>query len=211
MAGRSRGLRARAVRRRHRPRPARHRRRSAAHRGGSRGSGNPVVPLVGLLRSRAPQPAATWLHRGLTSQDVLDTALMLALRDALERLIGELRAQVTALARLAAQHADTPMVGRTLTQHAVPTTFGAVAAGWLDGLVDAADLVLDARSLLPVQLGGAVGTFSAATELAACGGTTIPRGRALTWSPTPPWPSGCASCARGTPRGRRSPGRPTRW
>ena len=56
-------------------------------------------------------------------------------------LIDELRAQVTALSRLVAQHADTPMVGRTLTQHAVPTTFGAVAAGWLDGLVDAADLV----------------------------------------------------------------------
>lgn len=140
------------------------------------GSGNPVVPLVGLLRSRAPQPAATWLHRGLTSQDVLDTALMLALRDALERLIGELRAQVTALARLAAQHADTPMVGRTLTQHAVPTTFGAVAAGWLDGLVDAADLVLDARSLLPVQLGGAVGTLSATTELANLRGHEDPQG-----------------------------------
>ena len=140
------------------------------------GSGNPVVPLVGLLRSRAPQPSATWLHRGLTSQDVLDTALMLALRDALDRLIDELRAQVTVLARLAAQHADTPMVGRTLTQHAVPTTFGAVAAGWLDGLVDAADLVLDARSLLPVQLGGAVGTFSAVTELAGLRGHDDPQG-----------------------------------
>lgn len=140
------------------------------------GSGNPVVPLVGLLRSRAPQPAATWLHRGLTSQDVLDTALMLSLRDALERLIGELRAQVTALARLAAQHAHTPMVGRTLTQHAVSTTFGAVTAGWLDGLVDAADLVLDARSLLPVQLGGAVGTLSAVTELADLRGHEDPQG-----------------------------------
>jgi 3-carboxy-cis,cis-muconate cycloisomerase len=62
------------------------------------------------------------------------------------------------------------MVGRTLTQHAVPTTFGAVAAGWLDGILDAADLIVDARALLPVQLGGAVGTLAASTELASLRG-----------------------------------------
>ncbi|MCL3819427.1 lyase family protein [Aeromicrobium wangtongii] len=139
------------------------------------GSGSPVVPLVALLRSRAGDPAATWLHRGLTSQDVLDTALMLGLRDVLDQLINQLRAQVTALSDLAARHVDTPMVGRTLTQHAVPTTFGAVAAGWLDGLIDAAELVLDARVLLPVQLGGAVGNLAAATELAALRGADDPQ------------------------------------
>ena len=91
---------------------------------------------------------------------------MLALRGVLDRLLDELRSQVIAASILAERHASTPMVGRTLTQHAVPTTFGAVAAGWLDGILDAADLVVDARALLPVQLGGAVGTLAAATELA---------------------------------------------
>jgi len=133
-------------------------------------TGNPVPALVAMLRSRTGIDSATWLHRGLTSQDVLDTALMLALRAVLDRLLDELRSQVIALSILAERHASTPMVGRTLTQHAVPTTFGAVAAGWLDGILDAADLVVDARALLPVQLGGAVGTLAASTELASLRG-----------------------------------------
>lgn len=136
--------------------------------------GNPVIPLVTLLRSRVSIDAARWLHRGLTSQDVLDTALMLATRDVLDRLLDELRSQVIALSILAERHAETPVVGRTLTQHAVPTTFGAVVATWLDGIVDAAELVVDARSLLPVQLGGAVGTLAATTELAALRGLSDP-------------------------------------
>ncbi|MCW2787921.1 MAG: 3-carboxy-cis,cis-muconate cycloisomerase [Aeromicrobium sp.] len=128
--------------------------------------GNPVIPLVQLLRSRVGADPAQWLHRGLTSQDVLDTALILTLADVLDRVLDELRSQVIALAILAERHVATPMVGRTLTQHAVPTTFGVVAASWLDGIVDAAELVIDARTLLPAQLGGAVGTLAATTELA---------------------------------------------
>ena len=133
-------------------------------------TGNPVPALVAMLRARTGIDSATWLHRGLTSQDVLDTALMLTLRAVLDRLLDELRSQVIALSILAERHASTPMVGRTLTQHAVPTTFGAVAAGWLDGILDAADLVVDARALLPVQLGGAVGTLAASSELASLRG-----------------------------------------
>ena len=133
-------------------------------------TGNPVPALVAMLRARTGLDSATWLHRGLTSQDVLDTALVLALRAVLDRLLDELRSHVIALSILAERHASTPMVGRTLTQHAVPTTFGAVAAGWLDGILDAADLVVDARALLPVQLGGAVGTLAASTELASLRG-----------------------------------------
>lgn len=129
--------------------------------------GNPVIPLIELVRSRVGTDTATWLHRGLTSQDVLDTALVLLVRDVLDRLLDELRSQVVALSTLAERHVDTPTVGRTLTQHAVPTTFGAVVAGWLDGVLDAAELVADARSLLPAQLGGAVGTLAATVELAA--------------------------------------------
>ncbi|MEV8373368.1 lyase family protein [Kribbella sp. NPDC056861] len=130
---------------------------------GAESGGNPVLPLVNLLRSRT---GSEWVHRGLTSQDVLDTALVLMLRDVFDRLLDELRSQVIAASALAESHAETPMVGRTLTQHAVPTTFGAVAASWLDGLVDAAELVVAVRKDLPVQLGGAVGTLAATTELA---------------------------------------------
>jgi 3-carboxy-cis,cis-muconate cycloisomerase len=130
---------------------------------GAEGGGNPVLPLVKLLRSRT---GCAWVHRGLTSQDVLDTALVLMLRDVFDRLLDELRSQIVAVSVVAEDHAGTPMVGRTLTQHAVPTTFGAVAASWLDGLVDAAELIVAVRKDLRVQLGGAVGTLAATTELA---------------------------------------------
>ena len=101
--------------------------------------GNPVIPLVGLLRDRLPGESARWLHRGLTSQDVLDTALVLLLRDVLDRLDTELHRQVGELLRLTTTYAEVAEVGRTLTQHAVPITFGLKTAGWLTGVLDAAD------------------------------------------------------------------------
>ena len=132
--------------------------------------GNPVIPLVALLRERlGPHPeAARWLHRGLTSQDVVDTALVLGIRAATEAVRRDLTHQVKALAGLVADHRDTPMVARTLTQHAVPTTFGLKAAQWLAGVLDAADAV--AGLAFPAQLGGAAGTMAAATELAGPAG-----------------------------------------
>jgi 3-carboxy-cis,cis-muconate cycloisomerase len=147
---------------------------------GAESGGNPVIPLLAVLRGRleARNPdAATWIHRGLTSQDVLDTALMLCVRDALDRLRGELSAQTAALVELAGTHRDTPMVGRTLTQHAVPITFGLKAAGWLTGVLDAVD-DLDALEL-PAQFGGAAGTLAAPTLLAECAGLTDPSARAI--------------------------------
>ena len=132
--------------------------------------GNPVIPLVALLRERVgtDTEAARWLHRGLTSQDVVDTALVLGTRAAADRIRGDLDDQVRTLVALVAEHRDTPMVGRTLTQHAVPTTFGLKAAQWLTGILDAADAV--AALAFPVQLGGAAGTMAAATELAGVEG-----------------------------------------
>jgi 3-carboxy-cis,cis-muconate cycloisomerase len=127
--------------------------------------GNPVIPLVALLRERVgtDTEAARWLHRGLTSQDVLDTALVLGTRAAATRIRRDLDDQVRTLVALVAEHRDTPMVARTLTQHAVPTTFGLKAAQWLTGVLDAADAV--AALAFPVQAGGAAGTRAAATEL----------------------------------------------
>jgi 3-carboxy-cis,cis-muconate cycloisomerase len=138
---------------------------------------NPVIPLVSLLRSRVRESnveAARWLHRGLTSQDVVDTAMMLCLRAALDRVLDELHGQVDALARLAEVHRLTVMAGRTLTQHAVPITFGLKASGWLTGVLDAAEALSVARAALPVQVGGAAGTMAATTELARSAGLDDP-------------------------------------
>jgi 3-carboxy-cis,cis-muconate cycloisomerase len=127
--------------------------------------GNPVIGLVELLRQRADPALAPWIHRGLTSQDVLDSGLMLALRAVIDDLISQLRQQISVLAELARCHRATPMVARTLTQHAAPTTFGAKAASWLHGVLDARERLTPLR--LPVQIGGAAGTLAATTELAA--------------------------------------------
>lgn len=125
--------------------------------------GNPVTALVALLRARSAGDTATWLHRGLTSQDVLDTALVLCLRDALTAVRGEIAEQVRALIELAETHRDTPLLTRTLTQPALPGTVAAKVAVWLTAVLDAAD---DLRSLkLSVQCGGAAGTLAATTEL----------------------------------------------
>ncbi|WP_123023990.1 lyase family protein [Mycolicibacterium stellerae] len=126
--------------------------------------GSPVKALVALLRGRAGGEAATWLHRGLTSQDVVDTALILCLRDALTRLRGELSAQVRTLTGLAETHHSSAMTARTLTQPALPSTIGVKIGNWLSGVLDAAD-TLDALPALPAQAGGAAGTLAATTEL----------------------------------------------
>ncbi|SER16397.1 3-carboxy-cis,cis-muconate cycloisomerase [Lentzea xinjiangensis] len=121
-------------------------------------AGNPVLPLVSALRSRVTGS----VHTGLTSQDVLDSALMLLARGALERVAADLRRVARALAGLAREHRSTVMAGRTLTQFAVPITFGLKAARWLAGVLDSLDeLDVVARSL-PVQCGGAAGTLSRA-------------------------------------------------
>src|SRR5206468_1125826 len=100
-----------------------------------------------------------------TSQDALDTALMLQLRDALDAVQRELRNQVRELSTLADRHRGALAAGRTLTQYAVPITFGLTAATWLDGVLDVADDLDQLRGSLPVQAGGAAGTLAAVTGL----------------------------------------------
>jgi 3-carboxy-cis,cis-muconate cycloisomerase len=131
---------------------------------GAEAGGNPVIGLLGLLRERTGGETARWLHRGLTSQDVIDTALMLCLRDGLSRIESEIATQVSTLAALAETHHHAPMLARTLTQPALPSTVGMKMANWLSGVLDAADAVA-ALPPLPVQAGGAAGTLAAATEL----------------------------------------------
>jgi 3-carboxy-cis,cis-muconate cycloisomerase len=131
---------------------------------GAEANGNPVIGLLGLLRGRTGGETARWVHRGLTSQDVIDTAMMLCLRGALSRIRAELTDQVRTLAGLVETHHRSPLLARTLTQPALPSTVGAKVANWLSGVLDAAD-TLGALSSLPVQAGGAAGTLAAATEL----------------------------------------------
>jgi 3-carboxy-cis,cis-muconate cycloisomerase len=131
---------------------------------GAEGAGNPVPGLVALLRGRAAPAVAPWIHRGLTSQDVVDTGLMLGVRAVADELKTILADQISALSALAVAHRSTPMVARTLTQHAAPTTFGAKVAGWLNGVADAADRL--SALATPAQIGGAAGTLAATAEMA---------------------------------------------
>ncbi|RSS95124.1 3-carboxy-cis,cis-muconate cycloisomerase [Streptomyces sp. WAC02707] len=139
--------------------PARYDASSLAER--ARGGGNPVIPLVADLTKAVGEEHGPYVHRGATSQDILDSALMLVAARTLEPLLADLGRTERALARLAAEHRDTAMPGRTLTQHAVPTTFGLKAAGWRALVLDARDRTAAVRSALPAQLGGAAGTLAA--------------------------------------------------
>ena len=158
---------------------------------GADADGNPVSGLVALLRSRTAQPTARWLHRGLTSQDVLDTALVLCLRDVLHRLGEETSTQVHLLSALAETHRGTRTLARTLTQPALPSTVGLKVARWLTGVLDAAEPLAALRVSLPVQVGGAAGTLAAATELTGSVDAAIALGDALAaavrLAPAPPW------------------------
>jgi 3-carboxy-cis,cis-muconate cycloisomerase len=124
-------------------------------------SGNPVVPLVQRLRATVTHDAASFVHYGATSQDILDTAAMLVAADALDVLLADLAGAADVAAWLASEYRDTPIIGRTLLQQAVPTTFGLKAAGWLIALDEAAQrLTTVRRERLAVQFGGAAGTLA---------------------------------------------------
>ncbi|MGV9860199.1 3-carboxy-cis,cis-muconate cycloisomerase [Gordonia sp. NPDC003425] len=131
---------------------------------GAERDGNPVTGLVALLRDRAQGIAAQWIHRGLTSQDVVDTALMLCLRDAVAQVRRDVNEQIRVLSGLVEKYRDAPMLARTLTQPALPSTVGKKFAVWLSGVLDAVS-TLDSVPRFAVQMGGAAGTLAATTEL----------------------------------------------
>jgi 3-carboxy-cis,cis-muconate cycloisomerase len=124
-------------------------------------TGNPVPGLARALAVKVGGQQGRAVHRGATSQDILDTAAMLLARTAIDAAHADLTAAAAAAAALATEHRTTPMIGRTLLQQAVPVTFGAVAAGWLAAL-DAAitGLAETRRTRLAVQFGGAAGTLA---------------------------------------------------
>jgi 3-carboxy-cis,cis-muconate cycloisomerase len=130
----------------------------------AREGGNPVIPLVADLRAAVGEGRAELVHRGATSQDILDSALMLIAARAHSVIAPYLDRLVTDLAGLADLHRHTPQVGRTLTQHAEPTTFGLQCAQWLTAVADARRELATLRERLPAQLGGAVGTRAGVTD-----------------------------------------------
>lgn len=132
----------------------------------AREGGNPVIPLLKVLRGKLDEEAAHWLHRGATSQDALDTALALIAKDAADLIVADAAAAVEELAAHAEEHRGTIMVGRTLTQPATPITLGLKLAGWARGVAHAACAVRE-HGTLPVQLGGAAGTLAAFTASGA--------------------------------------------
>ncbi|MFJ8855915.1 3-carboxy-cis,cis-muconate cycloisomerase [Streptomyces sp. NPDC102437] len=127
----------------------------------ARSAGDPVIPLVMDLVAAVSPDNRPYVHRGAASQDILDTAAMLVAARTLAPLLDDLARTADAVALLATMHRNTPMAARTLTQHAVPTTFGLKAAGWRALILDARDRLSAVRESLPVQLGGVAGTLAA--------------------------------------------------
>ncbi|MEC3913383.1 3-carboxy-cis,cis-muconate cycloisomerase family FAD/NAD(P)-binding protein [Nocardia sp. CDC160] len=137
----------------------------------SRGAANPVVTVVERLHDAVADVdpvSANYVHYGSTSQDILDTATMVIASRVLAVVIADLDTIVASLAELARRHRTTPIAGRTLAMHAVPTTFGAKVAIWMQGLLDARERLARVHATLPVQLGGAAGTLASYIECARC-------------------------------------------
>ncbi|MEO5881897.1 MAG: 3-carboxy-cis,cis-muconate cycloisomerase [Caldimonas sp.] len=133
--------------------------------GEARRAGALAIPLVQQLRDRvaasAPE-AAAFVHRGSTSQDVIDTAMVLVTKEALGLIEADLDRLIESLATLARRHLETPMLGRTLMQSAEVVSFGHELIGWLGPLVRCRERLHSAsEAALQLQLGGAVGTLAA--------------------------------------------------
>ncbi len=128
-------------------------------------SGVPTIPFVRAVQARLPRELERSFHKGATTQDILDTALVLQMRAALALLTSDIDTVMAGLAGLAAEHRETPCVGRTYGQHAAPLTFGFKVAVWLAGVADVAERLPGLRSrLLVASLGGPVGTLAGLGE-----------------------------------------------
>jgi 3-carboxy-cis,cis-muconate cycloisomerase len=134
-------------------------------------AGTPVIPFVKALRAHVAKHdthASDFVHFGTTSQDVMDTAMALLTREAVEHLNNALGTCITEARRLALAHRDTPMLARTFLQAAGVTTFGYKAAQWCLALAQGQQrLLATARTALAVSLGGAVGNLAAYKDQAA--------------------------------------------
>src|ERR1700675_2906840 len=131
---------------------------------GAADAGNLAIPMVKALTElvgQSDQEAARYVHWGATSQDAIDTGLVLQLRDALDAIAIDLQRLSELLAKLSHAHRATPVAARTWLQQAVPTVFGLKAAGWLDAIARHRDRLQEVRKrVLVLQFGGAAGTLA---------------------------------------------------
>lgn len=128
---------------------------------GSESAGVPVPALVAQLRDAVGGEAARAIHWGATSQDIIDTALILVLRETVAQFETVLDRVISALAGLTREHAETVMLARTRMQQAAPTTFGLKVAGWRGPLIRNRERLAQLKPrLLVAQLGGAAGTLA---------------------------------------------------
>jgi 3-carboxy-cis,cis-muconate cycloisomerase len=130
----------------------------------ARQSGNLAIPLVKQLTAKVAADdaqAARHVHWGATSQDIIDTGLVLQLCQAIDLITIELAQLADALASHAHRHRATPMIGRTWMQHALPITFGLKAAGWLDAILRHQErLAIVRKNISVLQFGGAAGSLA---------------------------------------------------
>lgn len=128
-------------------------------------SGNVAIPLVKMLTeavARQDKNDARFVHWGATSQDAIDTGLVLQLRDAIALIDQDMAGLSETLAAFATQHRKTQIVARTWMQQALPSTFGFIVAGWLDAVLRHRRRLAEIRPrILTLQFGGAVGTLAA--------------------------------------------------
>ena len=120
-----------------------------------------VAAFVDVVQSAIGMPAGAWIHHGLTSTDVVDTAWCWMLKDGAELILGAMNELITKLQELAQMHRDTVMIGRTHGIHAEPTTFGTKVALWALQVDRDRSRMRAAREAVAVcKLSGAVGTYS---------------------------------------------------
>lgn len=128
-------------------------------RDGIRRTEHSLVPLLGAATAACAGDAGEFLHYGATTQDIIDTGLVLDMRSVLDEVHEELARLVGGLVELAARHRDTLMIGRTHARPALPTTFGLKVAGWIDELLRHAERFEAMRGrVLVAELFGGVGT-----------------------------------------------------
>jgi len=123
--------------------------------------GFPILPFVKQLNKACDTETARWVHYGATTQDILDTGMVLQMKQGLEIIENELQAIIQATAKLTEKHAKTVMSGRTFQQLAAPITFGYKSGVWLDEMLRHRDRIQELKKRILVgQCAGAVGTFA---------------------------------------------------
>ena len=174
--------------------------------------------LARALARRVPQTAVSAVHRGATSQDIMDTAAMLLAKRAIDVMLADLARAAEAAAGLAEAHRASIMIGRTLLQQAVPVTFGLVAAGWLTSVDEAREGLAAVRSRrLAVQFGGAAGTLASLGEAGSGSRRCSPRNSGWRCPCCPGTRTGCGSSTWASRwpgsrrRSARSPGTSPCW